>query len=92
MRIKQDGDTFNIKLSSYEMGVISDLLSDGVTYNRAEYYELKKAIETESDREKLDYKHNAQLEINEKMTAGEVIAQSFFDALPKATITPRKDV
>ena len=74
------------------MGVISDLLSDGVTYNRAEYYELKKAIETESDREKLDYKHNAQLEINEKMTAGEVIAQSFFDALPKATITPRKDV
>jgi hypothetical protein len=53
MRIEQDGDTFNIKLSSYEMGVISDLISDGVTYNRAENYEMKKAIDTETDREKL---------------------------------------
>ena len=43
MRIEQDGDTFNIKLSSYEMGVISDLISDGVTYNRAENYEMKKS-------------------------------------------------
>ena len=92
MRIEQDGDEYNIKLSSYEMGVISDLISDGVTYNRAENYEMKKAIDTETDREKLITKGETRLMIYEKLTAGEVIAQSFFDALPKATITPRKDI
>ena len=92
MKIEQDGDKYNIQLSSYEMGVISDLLSDGVTYNRAENYELKKAIDNETNREKLITKGETRLMIYEKLTAGEVIAQSFFDALPKATITPRKNV
>ena len=57
-----------------------------------ENYEMKKAIDTETDREKLITKGETRLMIYEKLTAGEVIAQSFFDALPKATINPRKDI
>lgn len=93
MKIEElNNDDYEVKLTIHEMGLVSELILDGLSYNRNNNYEMRKLIKNETDLDAVKNYHDAHLLIYEKLTAGEIIAQTFYDALPKATITPRKDI
>lgn len=88
----EENDIYEIVLTTYEMGLVKDLILDGAEYNRKNDYEYKKLIKNENDLMSCKEIFNAQKFCIEKMTAGEIIGQSFYDVLPQATIKPRTDL